>query len=128
MHAGRICGRIYVQARWHECGVVLKNLLQWGFHKHIITRPGDSQSGFTGVLLTEAGQSQWFQLNAADPSFVLLRGCLLLQVKRHDSESEKKLLETPDLNKYVFCQVLADCGQVRRDCVCHIGRVSRTGN
>jgi hypothetical protein len=36
-----------------------------------------------------------------------------LQVKRHDSESDKKLLETPDLNKYVFCQVLADCGQVR---------------
>jgi hypothetical protein len=49
---------------------------------------------------------------------VHLPAYLLLQVKRHDSESDKKLLETPDLNKYVFCQVLADCGQVRGNCVC----------
>lgn len=38
---------------------------------------------------------------------------VVLQVKRYDSEADKKLLETPDVNKYVFCQVLADCGQVR---------------
>jgi hypothetical protein len=35
-------------------------------------------------------------------------------VKRYESEADKKLLETPDINKYVFCQVLADCGQVRQ--------------
>ena len=33
-------------------------------------------------------------------------------MKRYDSESDKKLLETPDLDKYVFCRVLTDCGQV----------------
>jgi hypothetical protein len=37
----------------------------------------------------------------------------VVQVKRYESEADKKLLETPDINKYVFCQVLADCGQVR---------------
>lgn len=42
-----------------------------------------------------------------------LRSCCDQQVKQYDTESEKRLLETPDLNKYVFCQVLADCGQVR---------------
>lgn len=33
-------------------------------------------------------------------------------VKRYGADSEKKLLDKPDVNKYVFCQVLADCGQV----------------
>lgn len=36
----------------------------------------------------------------------------MLQVKRYGADSEKKLLDKPDVNKYVFCQVLADCGQV----------------
>jgi hypothetical protein len=40
------------------------------------------------------------------------------QVKRYEAEADKKLLDKPDLNKYVFCEVLQDCGQVRpcQDC------------
>eukprot|EP00775_Hariotina_reticulata_P007437 gene7437-7646_t len=33
-------------------------------------------------------------------------------VKRYEAEADKKLLDKPDLNKYVFCKVLQDCGQV----------------
>jgi hypothetical protein len=38
---------------------------------------------------------------------------LPVQVKRYEGEAEKRLLDTPDENKYVFAQVLDDCGQVR---------------
>jgi hypothetical protein len=33
-------------------------------------------------------------------------------VKRYEGEAEKRLLDTPDESKYVFAQVLDDCGQV----------------
>jgi hypothetical protein len=36
-----------------------------------------------------------------------------VQVKRYEGEGEKRLLDTPDESKYVFAQVLDDCGQVR---------------
>lgn len=33
-------------------------------------------------------------------------------VKRYEAEQDKKLLDKPDMSKYVFCEVLDDCGQV----------------
>lgn len=47
-------------------------------------------------------------------SVVVLSGntLLALQVKRYEAEADKKLLDKPDLDKYVFAQVLNDCGQV----------------
>jgi hypothetical protein len=49
---------------------------------------------------------------------------LPVQVKRYEGEAEKRLLDTPDENKYVFAQVLDECGQVRAgavSCVPEVG-------
>jgi hypothetical protein len=42
-------------------------------------------------------------------------------VKRYEGEGEKRLLDTPDESKYVFAQVLDDCGQVRGEMVAAAG-------
>lgn len=38
--------------------------------------------------------------------------CVAAQVKQYESDKEKTMIEHPDMNTFVFCRALTDCGNL----------------